>query len=222
MNPNESISDMYSRFQDVVHSLISLRKFFSEEDQVRKILNLLTPKWDQKTLAIEDANDISTMKIEELIGNLMSFEVQMLGRRESKASEKKSIAFNAIINGSDTNSDNYEEIALMTRNFRKFLKYRKMNNYRRNEYKNSGNSNDTQSNIRCFNCDEPGHLKRDCPHPYKQKVSPNNEMSKKRKRAYAATLDDLDSSSSDEDQETKNSNFFLRQFMNPIILEVRI
>ena len=44
MNANESISDMYSRFQDIVHSLISLGKEFSEEDQVRKILNSLTPE----------------------------------------------------------------------------------------------------------------------------------------------------------------------------------
>ena len=81
MNSNESISYMYSRFQDIVHSLISLRKEFSKEDQVRNFLNSLTPKWDQKTLVIEEANDISTLKIEELIGNLMSYEVQMIGRR---------------------------------------------------------------------------------------------------------------------------------------------
>ena len=56
----------------------------------------------------------------------------MQGRRESKASEKKSIAFNAITDGSDSNSDDDEEIALMTRNFRKFLKYKKMNNCKRN------------------------------------------------------------------------------------------
>ena len=134
MNTNESISDMYSRFQDIVHSLISLGKEFSEEDQVRKILNSLTPEWDQKTLAIEEANDISTLKIEELIGNLMSFEVQMIGRRESKASEKKSMAFNALTDGSDSNSDNDEEIAFMTRNFRKFLKYRKLNSSKRNNF----------------------------------------------------------------------------------------
>ena len=108
----------------------------------------------------------------------------MLGRRERKVSEKKSIAFNVITDGSDSNSDDNEEIVLMTRNFRKFLKYRKMNNNKKNVYMNSGNSNDPQNNIRCFNCDEPGYLKRYCPHPYKQKFSPNNEMSKKRKRAY--------------------------------------
>ena len=131
MNTNESISDMYSRFQDIVHSLISLGKEFSEEDQVRNFLNSLTPEWDQMALEIEEANDISTLKIEELIGNLMSFEVQMIGRRESKASEKKSMAFNALIDGSDSNSDNDEEIAFMTRNFRKFLKYRKLNSSKR-------------------------------------------------------------------------------------------
>ena len=77
MHENESISDMYCRFQDIVHSLIALGKGFSEEDQVRKILNSLTPEWDQKTLTIEEANDVSQMKIEELIGNLMSYEVQL-------------------------------------------------------------------------------------------------------------------------------------------------
>src|SRR5574338_1110598 len=157
MNTNESISDMYSRFQDIVHSLIALGKNFSEEDQVRKILNSLTPEWDQKTLAIEEANDTNTLKIEELIGNLMSFEVQMIGRRESKASEKKSMAFNALTDGSDSNNDNDEEIAFMTRNFRKFLKYRKMNTLKKNNYKNSRNQSIVPNNVKCFNCDEPGH-----------------------------------------------------------------
>ena len=65
----------------------------------------------------------------------------MIERRESKAYEKKSMAFNALTDGSDSNSDNDEDIAFMTRNYRKFLKYRKMNNLKRNNYKNSGNRN---------------------------------------------------------------------------------
>ena len=150
MNQNESISDMYCRFQEIVHSLMALGKTYSEEDQVRKILNSLTSDWDQKTLAIEEANEISEMKIEELIGNLMSFEVQMKGRKENKSSEKKSIAFNATTEDSDSNSDNDEEIALMTRNFRKFLKYIKRNNFKRNDQKNFTKNNDALSNIRCI------------------------------------------------------------------------
>ena len=137
----------------------------------------------------------------------MSFEVQMIGRRESKAPEKKSMAFNALTDGSDSNSDNDEEIAFMTRNFRKFLKYRKMNNLKRNNYKNFGNQNAVPNNVKCFNCDEPGHIKRDCPYPERQNPPIDNESVKKRKRAFTATLDDSDLSSSDDDQKTDNSNF---------------
>ena len=129
-----------------------------------------------------------------------------LGEEKGKASEKKSIAFNALTDGSDSNNDNDEEIAFMTKNFRKFLKYRKMNNLKRNNYKNSGNQNVVPNYIKCFNCDEPGHIKRDCPHPDKQNLPINNDSAKKRKRAFTATLDDSDSYSSNDDQKTDNSN----------------
>lgn len=55
------------------------------------------------------------MKIEELIGNSMSYKVQLQGRKENKATEKKSLAFNATTEDSKPNGD--EEIAFMTRNF---------------------------------------------------------------------------------------------------------
>ena len=93
----------------------------------------------------------------------------------------------------------------MTRNFRKFLKYRKMNNLKRNNYKNSGNQNVVPNNDKCYNCDEPGHFKRDCLYPDRQNPPMNNDPAKKRKRAFTATLDDSDSSSSDDGQKTDNS-----------------
>lgn len=62
-----------------------------------------------KDSCIEEANDINTLKIEELIGSLMSLEAQMQGRRESKAIEKKSIAFNTTIDDLDLDNDDDEE-----------------------------------------------------------------------------------------------------------------
>ena len=81
-----------------------------------------------------------------------------------------------------------------------------MNKFKRNNQKNSGNQAATPSHIKCYNCDEPGHIKRDCPYPDKQNPLINNESTKKRKRAFAAALDDSDSSSSDDDQKTDNTN----------------
>ena len=137
MNENESISDMYCRFQEIVHSLTALGKTYSEADQVRKILSSLTPDWDQKTLTIEEANDANEMNIEELIGNLLSYEVQLQKRKESMPIEKKSIALKAIANDFNSSSEGDEETALMTSHFRKFLRYR-----RKNYNQGSSKSND--------------------------------------------------------------------------------
>ena len=62
------------------------------------------------------------------------------------------------------------------------------------------------NNVKCFNYDEPGHIKRDCPYPDRQNPPINNDSIKKRKHAFTATLDDSDSSSSNDDQKTDNSN----------------
>ena len=45
MKQDESINDMYSRFQDIYHSLLGLREFFFDFDIVSKILNSLMDEW---------------------------------------------------------------------------------------------------------------------------------------------------------------------------------
>ena len=59
MMENETISEMITRFTDITNSLASLRKEYIEK--VRKILCALTPDWEKKTTAIEEANDLSTI-----------------------------------------------------------------------------------------------------------------------------------------------------------------
>lgn len=81
-NANESISDMYSCLQDNTHPLMQLSESISKFDIVSKILNSLTNEWEWKVLAIEEANDLSKLKVEELIGNLMSYEVSLLVRKQ--------------------------------------------------------------------------------------------------------------------------------------------
>ncbi|MCI66806.1 gag-pol polyprotein, partial [Trifolium medium] len=47
----------------------------SEEKLVAKILRSLPKRFDMKVTVVEEANDISEMKVDELIGSLKTFEV---------------------------------------------------------------------------------------------------------------------------------------------------
>ena len=61
MRQNESINDMYSRFQDIHHALIGLGEKYTDFDIMSKVLNSLTDEWERKVLSIEKANELSTM-----------------------------------------------------------------------------------------------------------------------------------------------------------------
>ena len=67
MMENEIISEMIKRFTDITNSLASLGKEYTQVEKVRKILHALTPDWEKKITAIEEANDLSTMSLELLV-----------------------------------------------------------------------------------------------------------------------------------------------------------
>src|SRR3954464_10344951 len=67
MNEGESIKDMYTKFTDITNSLISLGKTYEQVELVRKILLALTSEWEKKVTAIEEAKDLSTLSVENLI-----------------------------------------------------------------------------------------------------------------------------------------------------------
>ena len=82
MNDKETIGEMFTRFADIINSLIALGKVYTQVEMVRKILRALTSDWEKKTTAIEEANDLSTLTVENLIGNLMAYEVQLEDRKK--------------------------------------------------------------------------------------------------------------------------------------------
>ena len=95
IKPHESIRDIFTRFNEITNPLQSLGRGFSPSDKVRKILRSLTPEWEKKTTAIEEAKDLSNYSHENLIGNLTSYEVQMKEKEiEENTPKKKNLALN--------------------------------------------------------------------------------------------------------------------------------
>ena len=81
MKENETIAEMITRFIDITNTLVALGKEYTQVKKGRKILRALTPHWKKKITAIEEANDLSIMSLENLIGNLMAYEVQLEDRK---------------------------------------------------------------------------------------------------------------------------------------------
>ncbi|XP_020254100.1 uncharacterized protein LOC109831170 [Asparagus officinalis] len=197
MKENESITEMFTRFTYITNSLIGLGKEHTQVEMVRKILRALTPEWEKKTTVIEEANDLSTLTVENLIGNLMAYEVQIEDRKKDDEPKKKKIfAFNASSDTDESDEDD-EDIAMITKKFKRFLKKDK---FKSNKFKNTIDSS------LCFNCNKPGHIK-NCPLlKSKSKFTNSNNFKKKKKKAMAVTWDDSDDSSSSEEEEEREES----------------
>ncbi|GAV75151.1 UBN2 domain-containing protein, partial [Cephalotus follicularis] len=102
MHDNECISDMFSRFTTIINSLKNLGKSYSNQELVRKILRCLPNIWTPKVTATEEAKDLSTLPLEQLLGSLMTHETTMKNHENVEVKKKKAIAFKASKEESET------------------------------------------------------------------------------------------------------------------------
>nr|GEX41420.1 UBN2 domain-containing protein [Tanacetum cinerariifolium] len=75
MNKRKTIDSGFTRFNVIVTSLKSLDQDYSNKNHVRKFLRALSLKWRAKVTAIEEAKDLATPPLYELIGNLKVYEM---------------------------------------------------------------------------------------------------------------------------------------------------
>ena len=112
MKKEETITQMYTRFTDIINGLTALSESYSRATKVKKVLRSLTTDWERKTTAIEESQDLSKITLDDLVGNLMAYEVHMQERREEEQPTKKSITFPTM---SEIDSDGDEDMALFVR-----------------------------------------------------------------------------------------------------------
>ncbi|GKB90571.1 DUF4219 domain-containing protein [Tanacetum coccineum] len=71
----ETIDSVFTQFNTIVTSLKSLDPHYSSKNHVRKFLHAFPLKWRAKVTAIEEAKDMATLPLDELIGNLKVYEM---------------------------------------------------------------------------------------------------------------------------------------------------
>ncbi|GJX59473.1 zf-CCHC domain-containing protein [Tanacetum coccineum] len=169
----ESIDSGFARFNTIITSLKALDEGFSSKNYVRKFLRDLHPKWRAKVTAIEESKDLSSLALDELIGNLKVHEVVI--EKDSKIYKGKkerikSIALKAKKESGDdetsTSGSDDEEYAMAVRNFKKsFRRKGKFVRQPREEKKSFRQRDEKKGNSdrKCFRCGDPSHLIGDCP-----------------------------------------------------------
>ena len=75
MKDDENIEQMYSRFQSLVSGFQILKKSYVASDHVSKILRSLPARWRPKVTAIEEAKDLNTLSVEDLVSSLKAHEI---------------------------------------------------------------------------------------------------------------------------------------------------
>ncbi|KAG8634434.1 hypothetical protein MANES_17G033205v8 [Manihot esculenta] len=178
MKSDETISQMYDRFIEIIGGMKSLGKTFTNEELVKKILRCLPKEWLPKVTSLKDAKDLSKVQLDELLGNLIDYEMTLKREQVEEPSKmKKNIALRVA---SEDTSEEEEEIS--EEELALFIP-------RKNFRKEKGESSKKEVVI-CYECNKPGHYKVDCPKLKKH-------IKKFKKKAFKATWDE----SSDTEEE---------------------
>ncbi|GKB15740.1 retrovirus-related pol polyprotein from transposon TNT 1-94 [Tanacetum coccineum] len=111
----------------------------SSKNHVRKFLRALHPKWRVKVMAIEESKDLTSMSLDELIGNLKVHEIII--KKDSEIVKAKG---------------ERKSLALKPRNDKK-------------TFQRSHDDKNGKSDRKCFRCGDPNHLIGECPTPPKDK-----------------------------------------------------
>ncbi|GJT72849.1 retrovirus-related pol polyprotein from transposon TNT 1-94 [Tanacetum coccineum] len=166
-------------FNTIITSLKSLDEGYSSKNYLRKFFRALHPKWREKVTTIEELKELTSLSLDELIGNLKVHE--MIIKKDSEIvkakGERKSLALKAKKESSDeecsTSGSEDEEYAMAVRDFNKFFKrigrFVRQPRNDKNTFQRSRDDKNGKGDRKCFRCGDPNHLIRECPKPPKDK-----------------------------------------------------
>ena len=84
MFDDKSFDEFYAKLNDIVNSAYNLGEIYDQPKIVRKILRSLTENFRLKVTAITKSKNVDSIPIDELVGSLQSYELDLPKTSKSK------------------------------------------------------------------------------------------------------------------------------------------
>nr|GEV72148.1 UBN2 domain-containing protein [Tanacetum cinerariifolium] len=178
ISKEESIDNAFAKFNTIITSLKALDEGFSSKNCVMKFLRELYPKWRAKVTTIEELKNLTTLPLDELIGNLKVYEEVIkkdFKTIKGKKEQSRSLALKVKKEVSDKDSlssdSEDEEYAMGVKEFKKFFKRRgrfvRQPRGNKETFQRSKNDGYGKNERKCFRYGDPDHLLGECSKPPK-------------------------------------------------------
>ena len=120
MSDDESFDEFYTKLNDIVNSAYNLGEIYDQPKIVRKILKSLTENFRPKVTVITESKDVDSIPVDELVGSLQSYELDLPKTTKSKSMALKSV--DDVEVGGFEDELSATKIAYLAKNFRNFLR----------------------------------------------------------------------------------------------------
>ena len=119
MSDDETFDEFYAKLNDIVNYVYNLGEIYDQPKIVRKILRSLIEDFRPKVTTITESKDVDSILVDELVGSLQCYELDL-----PKTSKSKSMALKSVddvdVSGFDDELS-ATKIAYLSKNFRNFL-----------------------------------------------------------------------------------------------------
>ncbi|GJX93090.1 retrovirus-related pol polyprotein from transposon TNT 1-94 [Tanacetum coccineum] len=165
----------FARFNTIITSLKAFDECYSSKNNVRKFIRALHPKWRENVIAIEESKYLTSLSLDELVGNLKVGE--MIIKKDSKIvkakGERKSLALKAKKESSDeecsTSKIEDEEYVMAVRDLKRRCRFVRQPRNDKKTFQIRRDEKNDESKKNCFRCGDTNHLIGECPKPPKNK-----------------------------------------------------
>ncbi|CAM8996726.1 unnamed protein product [Rhodiola kirilowii] len=184
MQEDETIADFNTRVLDISNESFALGEPISEETLVRKVMRSLPKRYAMKALAVKEAHDVRTMRLDELMGSLQAHEMEMEMDEEEKHKKVKCVGLKSeVTDAPDKEGEMFEQqYVMLARNFMRRLnnegsdpgessnsRISKEGKFQR-KYKSGDYGQDNKGKgIQCKECEGYGHIQAECVNTHKMK-----------------------------------------------------